>query len=122
MLPCRGDPPVGVALWARVLLPQVLGCPLPSPGSSPTAAAAPPPRLGREGAERALQFLGGILAGEKPAAEPPEQGDIKWHPGTDGACTPEGPLVWESSSMPLRACSPEHAPSSAQVHAHVTAI
>ena len=104
---CRGDAAVGVALWARVLLPQLLCCPLPSPGSSPSAAS--PPRLGKEAAERALQFLDGILAREKPAVEPPERderGHIKWHPGTVGAGIPEGPLVRFQKEIMLRRFSP----------------
>ena len=91
---CRGDAAVGVALWARVLLPQVLGSPLPSPGSSPACASLP--RLGKEPAERALQFLDDVLAREEPAveaSEPGEQGNSKWHPGNNCTCIPGGPLV-----------------------------
>jgi hypothetical protein len=92
-LSCRGNAAVGVALWVRVLLPQLLGSQLPAAGSPPAAA---PPRLGREPAERALAFLDATLAAERPAVELPEldeRGNPKWHPGTVGARIPEGPLV-----------------------------
>lgn len=95
---------MGVALWVRVLLPQLLGSNVPAV-SSP--AAAPPSRLGREPADRVLAFLDAALATERPTVELPEldeRGNVKWHPGTVGARIPEGPLVRQACIPVFHLC------------------
>ncbi|KAK9831873.1 hypothetical protein WJX81_004370 [Elliptochloris bilobata] len=80
----RGDVGAAAAVWARVLLPQVLGAPLPARPGAPAppqvlgaplparpGAPAPPPvhKLGAAGAATALKYAGALL-GEGAAASP----------------------------------------------------
>ena len=51
----RGDAGAAMGVWARALLPQVLGAPLPAGAGAPAPAPAPVPQLGAAGAVAALK-------------------------------------------------------------------
>jgi hypothetical protein len=82
----RADVGVGVAVWARVLLPQVLGADLrPSGTSSSNPGCAAVPKLGSDAAARALRFLDLAFNAVRPPPEPVQlnrRGYPKWNPGT----------------------------------------
>lgn len=77
-------------MWARLLLPQVLGTDLSFSTSSTSASSKPssrpaPLKLGNEAAGRALAFLDLILNAVRPAPEPVAlnwRGYPKWNGGT----------------------------------------
>ncbi len=72
-------------MWARVLLPQVLGADLSSrPGGGPGHVAAVS-KLGNEAAARALSFLDLVFNAVRPPPEPVAlnyRGLPKWNGGT----------------------------------------
>ena len=92
----RSSAAVGVAAWVRVLLPQILGAPLPAAAQQGGPARRSMPRLGAEGADRALGFLDALLRQGRPPVEAPEldeRGLLQWHPGTVGLAPADSHLA-----------------------------
>lgn len=62
MTPCRSNLAVAVAVWARVLLPQLLGHPLPSVGAQKLPEDGAVPRLSTAAATATLKYIEELLA------------------------------------------------------------
>ena len=73
---CREDPGAGIAAWVRLLLPAILGTPLPEAAAAKGPASASPAKaaaLRQEQASACLSLLDGLLSsrhgGKKKAAK-----------------------------------------------------
>ena len=98
---------MGVAVWVRVLLPQILGAPLPAAAAAGSPAQRSVPRLGAEGVDKSLGFLDALLRQGRPPAEAPdldERGLPRWHPGTVGLAPADSRLV-RMPAPPVGCCT-----------------
>lgn len=88
---------MAVAVWCRVLLPQLLGQQLPSTGNQKPASAAAVPRLSASGATAALDYLETVLQLARSTSSGPVLPRVLGPADSD----PKGPWAFKVSDTEL---------------------